>query len=129
MLGEYSITLEKNVIGLARVTRQGLYYLIECLCQFPQKEIYRITVSWGSTKADLGICVPNGTGSGLRTRIPIKQAGEGTPVFLAISRKPVTNEAFYPLDTTQPVTYLSDLRAARLDKRGEILGIVLTDPA
>lgn len=129
MLGEYSIMLDSSRVGTALVTRQGLYYLLECRCKLPSPEPYRITVSWEDRNVDLGICMPDGNWSRSKTRITIKQAGEGTPVFRAHPRNAAGKEVFYPLNLTEPVIYLSRLRTARLERQGDALGIVLTDPA
>lgn len=128
MLGEHTITLENNRVGTARVTRQGLYYLLECRCQFPDFETYRVNVVWKNKETDLGICVQNENGKGLRTRMPIKSAGEGPPVFRATAVIANPLETFIPLDITKPSTCLSLLRRARLKKRDGEIGIVVTDP-
>ena len=67
----------RQVIGTARITTEGLYYRFECRCQFPEPGIYRLYAFCNGKSVCLGVCVPVGSGFGISTKIPISKLGVG----------------------------------------------------
>ena len=43
-----------------QVAREGLYYRLNCRCQFSDKGFYRVIINHDGGAVDLGICVPQG---------------------------------------------------------------------
>ena len=107
----FEILCNGDQIGYANVTREGLYFKIECKCKFTSNEIYRIYVSDSITEIMLGVCVPEGDTYVLKTRIPIKKLKGSSFLFEArcISRKMVLRHS----GTVFP--YLDRLETARLE--------------
>ena len=120
---EYPVTLEEKTVGSARLTRQGLYYRVECRCDLPGEGMCRLEAAVGEKRVDLGILVPMEHGFGLQTSFPVSRVGEGTMAF-RIQRKRQTEQGrqFVPIIPEEPFSYQDRLKEAYLDiqdwKRG-----------
>ena len=81
MEGSYPILQGSESIGTAQIIRQGLYYRFDCHCALTGEVVHRLTVACGGGIHNLGIPVPEGEMFTLRTKLPVKQLGEGMPQF------------------------------------------------
>ena len=81
LLKTYHIHLGKERIGQAHVRREGLYYSFLCCCTLQTQTIYRVTVSVGGHRENLGILVPEGNRHILSKKIPIKRFPDGEMHF------------------------------------------------
>ena len=125
MLGEYPVFFGNVRIGKVSVCRIGLYYRFCCNCSLKNEGLYRLYVSCGDCKQNLGVLVPEGDCFFLETRVPSKRFGEGIPEFFVISNYAKAEEAFYPIYPEEPFAYISRLKDAYLIKRNSQLGVIL----
>lgn len=127
MEGNYPVLMGHQEIGRAKVTRQGLYYRFDCRCQLSGDVVCRLTVTCGAATYNLGILVPEGGAFCLRTKIPVKQLGEGSLQFgVRPNHKPVGGR-FVPFSPEEPFHYLSRLQDAFLEIRDGVPGLVIPD--
>lgn len=125
MEGNYQILMGGKEVGTAKVTRQGLYYSFDCRCALSGEVICRVTVTCGEKTHSLGIPVPEGGAFVLRTRLPVKQLGEGQLGFQAQpNHRPVAG-LFVPISPEEPFGYLSRLQDAFLEFREGVPGVVI----
>ncbi len=121
----YKIMLGDCCAGTAQVSREGLYYRIQCRCQLSGEVMYKIMASFGETQIDLGICVPKGDKFVLEKRIPAKQIGEGHIEFSLVPRHLSVQGLFIPIRAEEPFAYLQHLENAYLEARNGQLGAVI----
>jgi hypothetical protein len=118
-LDTYSIFFNDQRIGEATVTKQGLFYIIQCLCSITGSVPLCVTVK-GEREVDLGICVPMGTQFGLKTRIPISKVGMTKLCFHARPKHTGKIREHITVSPDEPFRYLSKLKEAYLVRQGEI---------
>lgn len=123
----YEIQLADKVVGQAQVARQGLYYYIQCFCELNSDTIYRIVVTCGEKRLDLGVCVPTGKSFGLSTKVAIKRLGEGGFKFSLISQSEMRKSTFYPISTEAGFDQIELLPCAFFAKRNGQIGAVVYD--
>lgn len=119
----YDIYMGSASVGTAKVTREGLYYLFFCRCRLSGEVVCRVTVKCGDRTADLGILVPENGAFQLKTRVPVKQLGEGKLEFLVTPRHQKPDSMFVPVMAEAPFAYLSRLTDAYLAKKDGRLGV------
>ena len=124
----YQITLGDKPVGKAQVSREGLYYRIQCRCDLAGETVCRILVRCGNREENLGVLVPQDGAFALETRISVKKIGEGTMAFLVVPRHRTPDAGFIPLCPEEPFRYLSRLKDAYLVKRNGQTGIVMKEP-
>ena len=112
-------------MGAANIKKEGLYYIIFCECTLPGEGIYRIIVSDGDTKRNLGICVPTGNRFTLCARVPSKGLREEKLSFTLV---PKEMRSSCPVQTGMPFEPLDQLDSARMEVSGGEASIIL-DPA
>lgn len=112
---------DRQPVGTACVTREGLYYRFRCECRFPDKRGYRLRVCCGSKTLDLGLCVPEGNLFTLSKRIPIKQVGDGEMSFQAMRN--IQKASFSPVEENLPFSGIPILQYARLAVNNGQVGI------
>lgn len=119
------ILLGSDVIGTAKVNREGLYYKFCCKCFLSGEVVFKIVAECDNKKANLGICVPKDGAFGLEKRIPVKQLGEGCIAIRAVPNHGDLTGEFVPLRPEEPFTYLERLQKCHIERRGNVLGVVL----
>ena len=125
MVGSYEVRMGNRSVGTVTVEKQGLYYRFSCRCALSGKVIHRLWLCCGGKETDLGLCVPVGDGFGTEKRLPVRQCGEGEPSFLLRPKETEIRGNFIPLSPEEPFRYLHRLENAFLERRGEVLGIVI----
>lgn len=123
MEGIYGIYLGKKLAGKAQVKRQGLYYVFRCRCQLPEEDVFRLSVSCGEKKENLGVVIPLEGGFGLDTRLPVKRLGEGSLEFQLHSRHAMSEGTFVPICPEEPFRYISRLKESFLVRKNGQAGI------
>ena len=99
-------------VGYAQVKQEGLYYRFSCACTPPDGAIYRIYVSDGKNRRDLGICVPKDGEFVLNTRVPCKYInGENLSFELSSEKQDAIS---VPIKSGESFAYLDQLETARL---------------
>ncbi len=107
---KYSIMIGQQHAGKVLVCRQGLYYRFSCRCSLSGDIIYRLMVTCGSVRENLGILVPKEGGFGLDTKIPVKRIGEGELSFLLVPKQEEHSGTFVPISPEEPFAYISRLK-------------------
>ena len=125
MVGTYDVRLGEKKVGTVRVEREGLYYRFSCRCDPGAQEMRRLWMRRGGRETDLGLCVPMAGSFGTEKRLPVKQCGQGEPEFFLWGQR--QKHKFIPLSPEEPFRYLHRLENARLEQRGDIMGIVIPD--
>lgn len=120
---QYSVAMGGNHCGKVTVSRQGLYYRIQCRCLLPSEDIWRLQVACGTRRENLGVLVPMEDRFGLDTKMPVKQLGEGDLVFTVISKRQPVQGRFVPILDEEPFAYISRLKASFLEIRQGQAGI------
>ncbi len=69
----YPVYMSKTTVGSVTVEEKGLYYSFRGSCVLPKERIYALWVQNGSEEIKLGICVPEGTGFQIDTKLPAKR--------------------------------------------------------
>ena len=123
----YDVHLGDQIIGAAQVEKQGLYYHFSCSCRLSGEVIYKIIAVCNDKQVNLGVCVPEGNGFGLQTRIPVKYLGEGDVFFRAVPRHTELAEKFIPISPDEPFSYIDKLNKAYLSVRSGQVGVVVQD--
>jgi hypothetical protein len=127
MIGVHPIYLGDDIIGEARIDRQGLYYLFSCRCDLTGEVMCRVVVQTDGGQVNLGIPVPDGWVFTLKTRVPVKHfEGVFKRIFI-IPRHPRVKEVFIPLSPEEPFRYLQRLKHARLKVLEGKLGVLLPE--
>lgn len=118
----YEIFLNDKTVGCAEVKIEGLYYLFSCSCTPPDREIYRVSVTDGRKRLDLGIVVPEGGAFALKKKIPCKYfSGDRFSFTLVGKTSPLVS---IPVATGTAFEYLDVLETAHLqveDGQSEIV--------
>lgn len=130
MEGIYDIYRGQDKIGKAEVRREGLYYRFSCCCDLTGEVMYRITVTCGEKTENLGIPVPDRNGFCLCCRLPVSRFPETEPEFRAVPRHPrQTDKLWVPISPETPFAYIHRLENAALERRGEQMGILISEEA
>lgn len=124
MEGVYDILLGGKTVGQAVMVRQGLYWYFDCRCSLSGEVVFRVTVSCGGKTENLGIPVPKGQDFALRTKLPVKRLGQGTPIFQLEPKHAALPENWIPVRADEPFAYLTRLQDAFLQMREGKTGIV-----
>ena len=114
MEGYYEMKFGGQTVGKAQVAREGLYYRFHCRCRLSGDMIAKVLVTTGGHQESLGVLVPNGDGFELRTRIPAKKLGQGTPEFHVVPNRAGVSGQFVPIKPEEPFSYIARLKDAYL---------------
>lgn len=123
---EYPIYNGEDTVGTARVSKEGLYYRIQCTCGLVGGAPFRITVK-AEHPVDLGLCIPNGNIAGLEARIPMKKLGEGNLSFYIGTQNEKQQENWYPVSPDEPFPYIAKLQTAYMVSREGSVGIAFKE--
>ncbi len=123
---EYPIYLGEEEIGFAKVSKEGLYYRIQCTSHLTSGEPIRITAE-AEHSVDLGLCVPNGHHSGLEIRIPMKKLGEGNLHFYIRTQQEKAAEVWFLISPEEPFPYIAKLKYAYMVSRKGKRGIAFKE--
>lgn len=123
----YPIMLGDEEIGKAQVERRGLYWYFRCRCRFSGEVMLRLQICCGEVCENLGIPVPENGVFRLDKRISVRSLPQGTWSVRAVPSHGPLGERFVPISPTEPFAYLHLLEGAYLQRRGGVVGAVLTD--
>ena len=123
----YPVNLNGKPAGKTTVRRQGLYYIFFCRCQITGNTIYRLIVSDGKNKENLGILVPQEGSFMLTAKLPVKRLGKGELSFYLQPKQSEVNEFFIPISPEEPFTYIARLKESFLTQRNQQMGICIPD--
>jgi len=108
----YPIFLGSQIIGLAEMKRQGLYYSVDCRCEITGEILCRVVACSGEEKENLGILAPCGKAFGLQTRIAVKRLREKF-VLRVVPRCPREKPQALPFAPEDPHVYLRRMKNAK----------------
>ena len=123
----YDVTWENAVIGQVQLTKQGLFYHLQCVAKPGKLDKYRLVACAGDQTVDFGLCVPNDGKLSLFTRIPVKRFPQGNVHFLLRCSEPMKSGVFVPILPDEPFDCLDRLENARLAFREGVCGAMLPD--
>ena len=115
---QYAVLNSETKVGTAKVEKQGLYHCISLRCAEPM----RVSVTGEKGTIDLGLCVPQVTGFGVETRIPVKYLGDGDLIF----RTTEQTDVFWAVYPHKPFQRLDKLRGAVFAQRDGHIGIQMS---
>lgn len=107
------IYLDGNVVGIAKISEEGLYYSVECTCDLPRNTIFKVYAVTSCETLNIGVCTP--CGEKLRTvrKIPVTRWGNVVPQFYVLPKDECDRELIELLPNS-PVTCVENLRQCRL---------------
>lgn len=114
-MDQYSVFFNNTDIGIASVTKEGLYYLIDCRCKIVKEGIYRLIASNGENNIDIGVLAPKESCFEIHRKISIKRLGAGKFTFSVVVKGENLPQpgCFVPFETGKPFTRLQDIDRAR----------------
>lgn len=107
----YQITWNGSSVGNAELHKEGMFYRFLCRCRLPNKGLYRVIVTDGENKYDLGICVPEGNGYSCVARVPCNQLKGNNLSFALMGSE---EKRGITIASGKPFAHLDKLNAARL---------------
>ena len=107
----FDVLWNGRIVGTANILKEGLYYRFICRCNLPHKGIYRVVVTEGDNRYDLGICVPDKNDYVCICRIPCKRFCGWDFCFVLTDD---CGNMTIPVMPNNPFLYLDKLEAARL---------------
>ena len=125
MTGCYPVRCGCDTVGKLQIEKVGLYYRFVCRCRQNSDSVYRLVAQYETNRIPLGVLVPEGLGTGLDRKLPVKQFPEGEPTFLIVPVHPQLQGLFIPLSPEEPFAYLSRLKDAFLTEQNGVTGIFL----
>ena len=127
MGGNYGVYFGKEQVGKVQVQRQGLYYRFICRCRISGDVMCRLWVACGDKRENLGLVVPMDGGFGLNTALPVKRLGEGELSFTLIPKHDTPAGRFVPISPEEPFAYIERLKESYLVRKGEQVGILISE--
>lgn len=126
MYADYPVMLGTEQVGKVRMERKGLYCCFFCRCSLKGDTIYRLVMTEGEKRENLGILVPADGGFGLETRIPAKRIVGEKPEFCLIPRHDsLEGGEFVPIRPEEPFAYIERLKDAFLTEQDGQTGVVI----
>ena len=110
----YPVFFGEEIIGEARMSREGLYYNIVCQANLQEKKIYRLFLVHKEGTVDLGVLLPNQHGFSLRKNIPVKNISTEEIRFVIAGSIHVK---YIPIDDVSPFLSISNLLQARFERK------------
>ena len=128
MEGKYPVLDGNDVIGWATVSRQGLYYCIQCQCGVIRKEVCKLQAIMEGQVQHMGVLIPVGEKLCLDTKIAVKKLNQKIIRFEVACENGAQADSFIPVSSEKPFPYLTCLKEARFQRRGDEIGIVISMP-
>ena len=103
----YAVMYRNEQVGKLQMQRQGLYCRMQCRCQLPGDDIYRLKMVQGKDSTHIGVLVPEGDGFLLDKRIPAKRIPAGELHFVVRgSREPEEpEEPVIDIEAKEEITF------------------------
>lgn len=109
MKREFEIYYGSKVAGTALIESQGLYHKIECTCQIPTKELYRVFLRTATTEINLGVCIPVGEKGTTTRKIPANHIDLNDLFFYVVAKNEDSN-VYIPVHDGCRFTCIGQLR-------------------
>lgn len=121
----FCVTVCGKHAGKVLVQKLGLYYHFHCRCILTDFRIYRLMVTCGTVRENLGILVPKEGSFVLDTKLPMKRIGEGEMIFTLIPKRENHSGTFVPISPEEPFAYITRLKQSFLILRNGQPGILI----
>ncbi len=121
---QYEIRYQGNPCGIANISRQGLFLIIQCCCSLESTEPLKIILRSADRMIDLGWCMKQPYGYGLQKRISIKEL-PAEPIEFSLEAE--CRESFDIVAENTPFPLIDRLYTGKFAIQGGIPGIVLPD--
>ena len=105
MQGKHKVIYEGRAVGTVELIRQGLYYLVHCVCTVADGEIHRLYAE----DEKLGVLIPEGDSLVLKTRVAAKRLKEGCTFSLDENAV-----EYIPIRKGEPFPRLEKVREGKL---------------
>ncbi len=125
MEGTYDVVLGGQTMGRVTVRKQGLYWQFDCQCNLSGEVMFDLIACVGQQREKLGLLTPEQGRYTLRTQLPAKRLGEGTPAFLLQPRHSCMKDRFVPVRPDEPFAYIHRLEDTYLAIFDGQVGLVL----
>lgn len=99
---KFDILLDNRSVGIAEVTKSGLYYSIHCICHMLEKHIYRIHLNTTKKQINLGVCIPRVDRLELERKVPIKEIQLENTVFQLVKSTDHSRNRIEVIDPNVP---------------------------
>ncbi len=127
MEGAYEVTLGTKPMGTVKVNKLGLYWQVDCCCSLAGEVMYDLIVSTEAGRVKLGLLMPQGDTFCLKTKLSVKQLGQGRPTFSLQPRHAQMQGHFVAVKPEEPFAYLRQLENAYLARHNGEIGLVLQE--
>ncbi len=115
---------DDQAVGTAFLTRQGMYWRVQCRCCLPHGG-YRVRFCTDRGTTDLGLLCPQGDHFTLTARVSLHDFDPAQLRIFAV--QPNTRERIIVLDESRPIDCLPRLREARFCLRDGSACLVLPE--
>ena len=88
----------------------------------------KLQIKTGETYHHIGVLIPIDGKFGLDMKIPVKRLGDRIGQFEISSGKKDASVRFIPVVPHEPFCYLRMLNVAKLERRGDQIGVVISIP-
>lgn len=107
---KYPVFYNGNAVGSVNTQHNGLYTRIQCTCNLPDHEIYRLIATCDRGSIDCGICIPGKIQ--IEKSFATKCFGNGITNFSL--HKNIAEKCDCTVEADQPFSYVAHLTQARL---------------
>lgn len=109
---EYDLYFGDTVVGKVYVSREGLYYCIQCVAHPPVMDKYWLSAESDGNSLIIGMCVPEGKTLRSFNRFGVNRLTQGEYIFSLVTQKDQSNQI--PIFADQPFLNLQDVESGML---------------
>jgi len=117
----HSVTFNGQTVGRIELHKEGLYWIIGCVCSLENGPLYRLTATTDKDRLDLGTLIVYQNRYVLNTRISTKKAGNRFVDFQI--KVPGDDKMFIPVYTDKAFEKFDILDQAAFVKLGDQPGL------
>lgn len=111
---EYSVQLDQRQIGSARISREGLYCHVVCMCEMREERVYILYGEGCGETLRLGIPAPKDGKLCLNTKIPLKRFPQKIDAMYLLEKGREKPKEGILLKEGEPVPGLENLMHSKL---------------
>lgn len=111
----YSVWDQNQVVGRASLKAEGMYYLVQCICDRKNDQKRSVFLTSHGTKIRIGLLAPEGNAMAVQKRLRKKQIDLSDIRFYAD-----VDEIGFRIEEDQPFSQLSRIKNMRLSTDGTV---------
>ena len=127
MDNKYSVKFGNENIGYAFVRSHGLYYHIDCQCEKPDDNVYKLIAIGKSLTVDVGICVPANNRFVFNGKLPQNKFPNDIIHFALKIHKLFGAEMIVQLLPDKEFHYISKLAYGKICRLGDGIGVMFSE--